>query len=101
MVGPTSQQDIELAAFYKDAVLSYGEGKVLGILATKSDVHDHEISKRQAQPVPEDKKETASTTTENPEAAKEVAPEEKQDEALVYHAKGNRQNVHYRCSISF
>lgn len=44
MVGPTSQQDVELSALYRDAVITYGEGKVLGILATRA--NDHEIRKR-------------------------------------------------------
>lgn len=44
LVGPTSQQDVELSALYRDAVITYGEGKVLGILATKTS--DHEMHKR-------------------------------------------------------
>lgn len=46
MVGPTSQQDVELSALYRDSVITYGDGKVLGILATKTT--DHEIRKRAA-----------------------------------------------------
>lgn len=59
LVGPTSQQDVELSALYRDAVITYGEGKVLGILATKTG--DHEIRKRAA--TEETNKETQSTTT--------------------------------------
>lgn len=44
LVGPTSQQDVELSALYRDAVITYGDGKVLGILATKQS--EHEIRKR-------------------------------------------------------
>lgn len=44
MVGPTSQQDVELSALYRDSVITYGDGKVLGILATKTT--DHSIRKR-------------------------------------------------------
>lgn len=44
MVGPTSQQDVELSALYRDAVITYGDGKVLGILATRTS--DHELRKR-------------------------------------------------------
>lgn len=46
LVGPTSQQDVELSALYRDSVITYGDGKVLGILATRST--DHDIRKRQA-----------------------------------------------------
>lgn len=89
MVGPASQQDIELSALFNDAVLAYGEGKVLGILATKSDIHDHEISKREA----EEQKESAAitTSTESPEAAKEGQIEEKGEENLLYNASGKKK----------
>lgn len=78
LVGPTSQQDVEIAALYKDAVLTYGEGKVLGMLATKSDGH-HALRKREAD-------EKSSTTTESPEATKEA--EEKPEENFVYKDAG-------------
>lgn len=67
LVGPDSQQDIELSALYKDAILTYGEGKVLGILATKS--NDHLIRKRQTKPVEPaaggGEKETVTVSVEN------------------------------------
>lgn len=44
MVGPTSQQDVELSALYRDSAITYGDGKVLGILATRT--ADHDIRKR-------------------------------------------------------
>lgn len=44
LVGPTSQQDVELSALYRDSVITYGDGKVLGILATRTT--DHDIQKR-------------------------------------------------------
>lgn len=62
MVGPTSQQDVELSAIYRDAVITYGEGKVLGILATKTS--DHEIRKRAVpDETTQESQTTASTTT--------------------------------------
>lgn len=64
MVGPTSQQDVELSALYRDAVITYGDGKVLGILATKTS--DHEIRKR-ATPDEAPTQETSPTTTTNTE----------------------------------
>lgn len=57
MVGPASQQDVELSALYRDAVVANGEGNVLGILATKSS--DHEMRKRAA----DDETDASSTTT--------------------------------------
>lgn len=63
MVGPTSQQDVELSALYRDSVITYGEGKVLGILATKTD--DHEIQKRAVPDEPQPQE--ISTTTQTPE----------------------------------
>jgi hypothetical protein len=64
LVGDPSQQDIELSALYRDSIGNYGEGKVLGILATKYDPHDHYIHKRQAptEPAPTE----GAPTTENP-----------------------------------
>lgn len=79
LVGPTSQQDVEISALYKDAVLTYGEGKVLGILATKSD-GQHTMKKREA-----DEK-IVATTTETPDANKEA--EEKPEENFVYKDAG-------------
>lgn len=63
LVGPISQQDVEIAALYKDATLTYGEGKVLGILAHQSE-HRHGIHKREAEEKP-------SSTTESPDASDE------------------------------
>lgn len=64
LVGPASQQDVELSAFYNDAVNSYGVGNVLGILAIKS--NDHELRKRAAN---DDNNEDNSpdATTQTPE----------------------------------
>lgn len=73
LVGPESQQDVEISALYRDAFNTYGSGKVLGILATKMD--DHDIRKREAA-------EEASTTTA-------VSPtDEPVEEDYIYNAKG-------------
>lgn len=60
LVGPVSQQDVELTALYRDAVVTNGEGNVLGILATKTS--DHEMRKRAAA-VEEDPNASSTTTT--------------------------------------
>lgn len=46
--GPTSQQDTEITALYKDAVLNNGEGRVLGIFASKR-IPPNRIQKRDAE----------------------------------------------------
>lgn len=45
--GPTTQQDTEITALYKDAVLNNGEGRVLGIFASKR-IPPNRIQKREA-----------------------------------------------------
>lgn len=79
MVGPTSQQDVELSALYHDAVITYGEGKVLGILATKTS--EHEIRKRAVDTTPETPKETttSTTTTTTPE------PDQSNENGFTYY----------------
>lgn len=69
MVGPTSQQDVELSALYRDSVITYGEGKVLGILATRS--NDHAIRKRATNDEQPPQEPTPSTSTPT-EATQEV-----------------------------
>ena len=44
-MGPVSQQDVEISAIYNDAVSTYGD-KVLGILATNSEL-EHIRKKRE------------------------------------------------------
>lgn len=61
LVGPPSQQDVEMSALYRDAVITYGDGKVLGILATKTS--DHELRKRAA---PEETTQENQATTPTP-----------------------------------
>lgn len=45
MTGPVEQQDVEIAALYRDAQVNYGQKNILGILATR---RDHNLYKRQA-----------------------------------------------------
>lgn len=63
LVGPSSQQDVELSALYRDAVITYGEGKVLGILATKTS--DHEIRKRAAAEETTQESQTVATNSDS------------------------------------
>lgn len=46
-MGSTIQQDAEITSIYNEALLNYGKGRVLGILATHND--DRTIRKREAQ----------------------------------------------------
>lgn len=63
---------------YRDAVNTYGSGKVLGILATKMD--DHDIRKREAAA---EETSTSSTTTTA------ISPtDEPIEEDYIYNAKG-------------
>lgn len=43
-MGSPNQQDAEIASLFNEAILNYGNGRVLGILATYND--DHSIEKR-------------------------------------------------------
>lgn len=79
MVGPAEQQDVELAAIFKDAENTYGAGKVLGILASKSD-ETHDIRKREAAAVTEDSSSSSSTTSQTPVAT----TEEEMEENFIY-----------------
>lgn len=60
--GPTSQQDTEITALYKDSVLNYGKGRVLGIFASKRIPPNH-IQKREAETATD-----TPATTSNPVA---------------------------------
>lgn len=59
-MGTPIQQDAEISSLYNEAILNYGNGRVLGILATNND--EHYIDKREADtsttPLP-----SVSTTT--------------------------------------
>lgn len=77
MVGPTSQQDVELSALYRDSVITYGDGKVLGILATRTS--DHDIRKRATPDEnpgntgnPEQSTNNPSTTNSEPESTNQT-----------------------------
>lgn len=61
MVGDGLQQDVELTALYKDAILNYGEGKVLGILASRYDMGLEQHRRRRAADEP-----TTDTPTDEP-----------------------------------
>lgn len=76
MVGDPHQQDTEIAAFFKDAEMNYGERKVLGILATRNDEYEHGIYKRQAEVI----------TTQEPTTT--TSPDEPIEDNFIYVAKG-------------
>lgn len=59
LVGPTSQQDVEMSALYRDAVLANGDGNVLGILATKA---NEQRMKRESNENPDNTSTTIATT---------------------------------------
>lgn len=80
-MGPASQQDVEMSALYHDAVIAYGDGKVLGILATKTS--DHEIRKRAA----EDDK-SSSTTTPISLVEPDIPDEIKREDFIYYPKDG-------------
>lgn len=77
MTGPVEQQDVEIAALYRDAQVNYGKKNILGVLATRNDNLDHTIYKRQVI--------SESTTTETPTTTPADEPEV---ENLIYAAKG-------------
>lgn len=64
LIGPSSQQDVELSALYRDATITYGEGNVLGILSTAGGYH--QLSKRAVEEGPSDV--DASTVPTNEQA---------------------------------
>lgn len=78
LVGPASQQDVEMSALFHDAVIAYGEGKVLGILATKTS--DHEIRKRAAVD------DASTTTTPIPFIEPDIPDEMKREDFIYYPA---------------
>lgn len=80
LIGPSSQQDIEMAALYRDASITYGSGKVLGILST-NDV-SHVLRKRDAEVVPVDQPVDPITTATSIEQASDG---EKQKTDFVFY----------------
>lgn len=77
LTGPVEQQDVEIAALYRDAQVNFGKKNILGVLATRNDNSDHTVYKRQAN--------FESTTTENPTTTLES---ESVLENFIYEAKG-------------
>lgn len=73
MIGPSSQQDVEISALYRDATITYGAGNVLGILSTNGDRHI--LKKRDAEEVP-NTPDTTATTANEPSAAGEERDED-------------------------
>ena len=76
MTGPVEQQDVEISALYRDAQVNYGKKNILGVLATRNEVVDHSVYKRQAK--------YDSTTTEGPTT---TPGDEPVVQNLVYAAK--------------
>lgn len=77
LTGPVEQQDVEIAALYRDAQVNYGKKNILGVLATRDDNLGHSMIKRQAR--------VESTTTEVPSTTPADDPVV---ENLIYEAKG-------------
>lgn len=82
-MGPASQQDTELAAIFHDTERTYGKGKVLGILASKSD--EHEMRKREAAAAVA----AAAAVTEEPSTTSMSPTEEPMVEDFIYIDPGN------------
>lgn len=69
-MGSPNQQDAEIASLYNEAILNYGNGRVLGILATNND--DHSIEKRDVDPASS----TPSPSTTPPSFSTTPSPED-------------------------
>lgn len=67
LVGSPAQQDVELAALYRDSTANYGERKVLGILASRWDEPHHRLYKREAKPDSVSTSTTPAGPTDEPE----------------------------------
>lgn len=80
LTGPVEQQDVEIAALYRDAQVNYGQKNILGILATRNENIDHAINKRQA----------PSLTTETPQTTTSATMDEPVVENLVYVDKNGK-----------
>ncbi|CRL07970.1 CLUMA_CG020835, isoform A [Clunio marinus] len=77
LTGPPEQQDVEVAALYRDAQINYGQKNILGILATRSDKIDHTIYKREAK--------QDDVTTEMPTT---TSSDDSTEDNLIYSATG-------------
>lgn len=78
LVGPLSQQDVELSALYRDASITYGDGNVLGILSINANDFQHR-TKRDAEEYP------TAPDTSYPVGANEQSTGGEQDEEFVYY----------------
>lgn len=79
LVGPTSQQDVELSALYRDAVLANGDGNVLGILATK--VNEQRMKRETS----ENSDSSSSTTVTAPVTSESSSNESDQQTKFLYY----------------
>ncbi|XP_001655580.2 uncharacterized protein LOC5580171 [Aedes aegypti] len=82
LVGSPVQQDVELAALYRDSTANYGEHKVLGILASRWDEPHHKLWKREAKQDDSATSTTPAGPTEEP--VMEDAIYNGKDKAIIY-----------------
>ncbi|KAG5667297.1 hypothetical protein PVAND_015283 [Polypedilum vanderplanki] len=87
LTGPVIMQDNEIAAFYRDAQINYGNKNVLGILAARNENNEHLISKRQAREV----------ITENYDISTTPATPDEQEDNRIYAVRG--KIIFYTASI--
>lgn len=80
LVGPISQQDIEMTALFRDAESTYGRGNVLGILGSKLD--SHAIYRREADDI------ATLSSSPSPDSTNIPTTEEPMVENYVYQVKG-------------
>lgn len=79
LTGPVEQQDVEIAALYRDAQVNYGKKNILGILATRNENMEHSIYKRQISSTTE-----LPTTTPADDIVVETLAYEAQGKGLLY-----------------
>ncbi|XP_055385139.1 uncharacterized protein LOC129614516 [Condylostylus longicornis] len=91
LVGPASQQDIELGALYRDAVSTYGEGKVLGILSTQAE-ENHYIYKRDVSGDEGEEEEEEGEEKEEKENKDEEKGKTEIESANLENKKGKEKN---------
>jgi hypothetical protein len=82
LTGPVSQQDNEIAAFYRDAQINFDNKNVLGILATRNENFEHLISKRDV-----------GTTTESSDVSTTPSPDESEENFIYAAANGDFDNL--------
>lgn len=81
LVGSSDESDTEIVAGYTDALSIYGEGEVLGILASREE-EAHFIAKREAKEG--EVEEGGSSTTSSPPTSEET------EESFIYVADGKK-----------